>query len=727
MLKDALEKLVHQQQTDSDTRSVRSGDDNGGGHYNVLSFFAREFQRFNDSQGAGSSAQSGSTPSSKVDAPPTKRRRLDEEFAYQPKPASIIASMSDDDELNLLLKAYFAHVHPWIPMLHEARLRRRLATDNERQKLGVVIRAMVLVAARYIQDDQAARRLTISDDLVQQARDDIVATAMRQLSVENLQALIMMAFNDIGGGRAENAWPIVGALSRNVEYLQLAVESDETERHTLSQPFVSLSPPSGWTEAEERRRVFWNAFNLDRLCSVSMGWNTSLTSDDVNRRLPCDGIKWRKEDEVTTPYFGIWDKAAGRIGNPIAFLPSHYSGPLSSGDDEGQTPSDTGTSPGAPSAHIDMSTVGAFAYSIEATESLSRVTTYFLQQRVNMRDQKDLTRWLTRFKELDLRLVHWKMLLPHKWKVDTSQRSSRMDPNLTLAHITHNASMILLHQPIAFPLPEWPFKNRLPSSCSADTCEAAAAEIATITENYLKNAPPSVPVASQFAFCLYVASRACLLQWRYNPREPLASSFWSLIQSLDIMSRRWAGPHAVQLNFQNTNLAAKYSAKLKELYQACMRNSGFKVDVLGYIGEVSLAAPSSTASAAPEDQELDEDSDVSPGAEVIQARDGVTQDFPQVQQLPSNNFNLRSRHQSFANPQTALDLANDQRQMAVTPEIATKMNPMPPPSTYHRGSVPNADLGAISQLLLDQQFVDMDRIISYNDGMFGTEYEGGSW
>lgn len=52
-----------------------------------------------------------------------------------------------------------------------------------------------------------------------------------------------------------------------------------------------------------------------------------------------------------------------------------------------------------------MSSVGAFAYCVEATESMSRVTTYFLQQKVNLTDQKHIGSWLMRFKELDLRLV----------------------------------------------------------------------------------------------------------------------------------------------------------------------------------------------------------------------------------------------------------------------------------------------------------------------------------
>lgn len=49
--------------------------------------------------------------------------------------------------------------------------------------------------------------------------------------------------------------------------------------------------------------------------------------------------------------------------------------------------------------------MGAFAYNVEATESLSQVTTYFLQQSVDFDDRQQVSGWLTRFKELDLRLV----------------------------------------------------------------------------------------------------------------------------------------------------------------------------------------------------------------------------------------------------------------------------------------------------------------------------------
>ena len=137
---------------------------------------------------------------------------------------------------------------------------------------------------------------------------------------------------------------------------------------------------------------------VSRFCSVTTGWNTSLTSDDVQRRLPADGGLWHKSEAVTTPFFGIWDRSVARIGNSLAFLPGNYPSPEQNQDT-------TASTNRLSAADMDMTTVGAFAYRIEATESLSRITTYFLQQKIDFKNRQQVSDWLTRFKELDLRLV----------------------------------------------------------------------------------------------------------------------------------------------------------------------------------------------------------------------------------------------------------------------------------------------------------------------------------
>lgn len=53
----------------------------------------------------------------------------------------------------------------------------------------------------------------------------------------------------------------------------------------------------------------------------------------------------------------------------------------------------------------EIESIGGFAYCIEATESLSLVTTFFLQHAVNVSNVQEVQMWLMRFKELDLRLI----------------------------------------------------------------------------------------------------------------------------------------------------------------------------------------------------------------------------------------------------------------------------------------------------------------------------------
>lgn len=65
-------------------------------------------------------------------------------------------------------------------------------------------------------------------------------------------------------GEHAKAWPLVGCLTRSAEYLQLNVEEREQEAQTgLLVPYL-LPTSEDWIEEEERRRVFWNVFILDR-------------------------------------------------------------------------------------------------------------------------------------------------------------------------------------------------------------------------------------------------------------------------------------------------------------------------------------------------------------------------------------------------------------------------------------------------------------------------------
>ncbi|KAL4866687.1 hypothetical protein BDV12DRAFT_172487 [Aspergillus spectabilis] len=631
-----------------------------------------------------------------------KRRRGNDRVLIEPDNfADLSSTLPPAEVLEAVIYLYFSLVQPWIPILHERRFHQRLRNPDKRCHLEVVLHAMVFALLKHV-DQELLSSIGDIEAVCERSRKMVVLTAMNDLHVENLQALTILCFQDIGSGRLSRAWPIVGSLTRTVEYLQLSVESENHDKGPVLQPRPCLPPAHDWVEEEERRRVFWTIFNLDRFCSVTTGWNTSLTSNDVHRRLPADGGLWHNEESVITPFFGIWDKSAGKIGNLIAFLPTDYNDTDSSRSrfPPGQAGSHL---PAVPEGKVDMSTVGAFAYRIEATESLSRVTTFFLQQKINYRDRQEMGSWLMRFKELDLRLVSWKMFLPQRWKDSNISRQPtvvNMDPNLTLAHITHNTSMILLHQRIAYPPSEWLEVVKLPILSSAETCEAAASETANITQKYLDNSSPQSIVDSQFAFCVFVSARVLLVHWRYYKTD-LSPDFWTLMRFIDTMSTRWQGQDQI-VGTSSGNLAAKYSTQLKGIYTECQNDATFKLDVLGYSNEIEWTGRNTR---------VDPAIDAPPGHQSI----------PIASTSPSSRHgrSLTAYEADIAAPQQSHLIPSQQPSILNTANFDGQPHSMILSTGYNTGS-PD-ELTAVTSILLDQQYSEMDRIISLKNANFASD------
>jgi hypothetical protein len=518
--------------------------------------------------------------------------------------------------------------------------------------------------------------------------------------------------------------------------MQLTIEPSPSQHGSLMRQIRLLPPSNDWTELEERRRLFWVIFLLDRFCSISTGWNTSLTAEDVHRRLPADGGYFTREEPVRTPYFGIWNKTAARIGRSLAHLPTQYNE-----EDLSSFELQVEASPNSANGYVDASKLGAFAYCVEATESLSQVTTFFLQQQINWHDKEHAINWLTRFKELDLRLVHWKLFLPTKWKdsdISPDHTKVDMDPNLTLAHITHNTSMILLHHPIAFPPRGWKDYVALPQSCSAQTCEFAAVETSNIVGKFLAHTP--IPfVNAQFAFCAYVAAKALLFAHQSTRISSLRAEFHRLVCDLWEMSDRWKGSRgSVQASRAPSNQAGVYANHLEGLHNAC-QDVQFTFDIYDHScmppGTQQRATP--TAAATPRSR-------------------------PQLFAHEGRSSDYHARHNSIDSSQSALSPKQLPPATQVGQGHAQNAAPLPSPrlrssidvpqhapqslinnsqphfdlhgnsfaapslrdlgpealSLTHGQSLQDQSLITLSDTFLDSQFLDMDRVITFEDANF---------
>jgi hypothetical protein len=526
-------------------------------------------------------------------------------------------------------------------------------------------------------------------------------------------------------------------LTRAIDYLQLTTEPSVLQVSSLMKPVRLVHPSTDCTQLEERRRLFWVIFLLDRFCSISTGWNTSLTADDVHRRLPADGGYFTREEPVTTPYFGIWNKTAARIGRSLANVPAQYNE-----DDPGEIAS--GASPISANSFIDASKLGAFAYCVEATESLSQVTTFFLQQRINWKDKEHAINWLTRFKELDLRLVHWKIFLPSKWKdsdISSDRTTVNMDPNLTLAHITHNASMILLHHPIAFPPRGWRNYVALPRECSAQTCELAAIETSNITNKFL--AHTAIPfVNAQFAFCTFVAAKALLFDHQAM-RRPLRPEFQRLVRDLWDMCDRWTGSNRAAYRIQTRmNQAGIYAQHLECLHESCQQDIQFIFDLYDHscrprdsqtdLSLVDLATPlqQNTTNKRPATKHTRHNSTSSSRSTRSPRRiHSISASIAPALPSPAEHIppDLRPQHAPAQLPPLSSPVSHQQIPTAfilnpqsfydIDTSVPTPIAAIQTQKTYNEDTQ-DQSLLTLSDAFLDAQFLDMDRVITFEDANF---------
>jgi hypothetical protein len=178
------------------------------------------------------------------------------------------------------------------------------------------------------------------------------------------------------------------------------------------------------------------------------------------------------------------------------------------------------------------------------------------------------------------------------------------------------------------------------------------------------------------------------------------------------MARRWAGP----LNMQVTRtLSGRYCSRLRELHRICEMSTDFPAGILEYtggMGENDVGSPNECLSVM-----------------TSQANGHVTTGEPAAVPSAMQHDNLQSPSAlpRTASPHSVAEINHIQLQQ----DLATHMDgpqaislPVFTPSSHESPD----ELSAISRLLMDQNFVHLDRVISFEDMVFTTQtMEGNNW
>jgi len=101
------------------------------------------------------------------------------------------------------------------------------------------------------------------------------------LSLLVLQAMVLVGLYEYGHGIYPAAWMTTGACARYAEALGLSAGE-----------YSLLGKITTWTEREERRRVWWSIFVLDKVVSVGSRRRCQMPSTQLEGRFPVDDEVW---------------------------------------------------------------------------------------------------------------------------------------------------------------------------------------------------------------------------------------------------------------------------------------------------------------------------------------------------------------------------------------------------------------------------------------------------
>lgn len=209
-------------QDENDARSIGSHRDSHNDQnttrciHDVLAVLAQELKKTSSNNGHRAVVES-SSPNSRTfssfgdsHTPPRaenfgrKRRRIDnaspthvEPQVYSDELHDLAAQLPPDQVMDAIVDAYFDRIHPWIPMLHRSLFLSRLNDPQQRLGLTVILHAMVTAALKFVDEGTRSMLRGQVDNIVKRSRNTVILMAFDSLSVENLQALTIITFDDV--------------------------------------------------------------------------------------------------------------------------------------------------------------------------------------------------------------------------------------------------------------------------------------------------------------------------------------------------------------------------------------------------------------------------------------------------------------------------------------------------------------------------------------------------
>ncbi len=382
------------------------------------------------------------------------------------------------DLLYALVDLYFKHVNNWLPLLdRKTTLDTLFGPSSLDEADRVLLHAIVATTLRFSQDP----RLTPES---RQHYHDTSKQRVQLFGLENsnvraLQALVILALDVTGTTNGPPAWNLLALISRSMVQLGLAVESSSSLASPMYPSIATLRASvlpeaKSWIEDEERRRLFWAVYLLDRYATIATAFEFALDEKEVDRRLPCRDDLFAANKPVETRWFRPPER------------PRYTTGVVD--------------------------THGHFSYHCELMAILGHIH-QFLKRPIDIGSLSDVEQWQGSYRALDSDLNAWHFSLPDEFANITRLLKSGTPAKNTncgwiMLHAAYCLTVIRLNSSAAYPSQTSPIFS---SSYSAmQRCLSAVENLRQLCR-FVKLSGLLDKLGPPFAFAIWVGSRVMLV------------------------------------------------------------------------------------------------------------------------------------------------------------------------------------------------------------------------
>ncbi|KAH7343130.1 hypothetical protein BKA66DRAFT_479116 [Pyrenochaeta sp. MPI-SDFR-AT-0127] len=191
-------------------------------------------------------------------------------------PMEVLAILTEGDVVIETSREYFNTIHSWMPIISKKRMDLGIPAQNPGPDLAMLFLSMKLITTpvHTVQVDSLYR-------LAKGFLTDLECHGV--VSLLCLQATVLVALYEYSHAIYPGASMTIGVCTRYAELLGISCRGNDMQ---------CLGQSTTWTEVEEKRRVWWAIFILDRLISMGNRRPCSLSGPSLEAKLPVDDEIW---------------------------------------------------------------------------------------------------------------------------------------------------------------------------------------------------------------------------------------------------------------------------------------------------------------------------------------------------------------------------------------------------------------------------------------------------